>query len=72
MLSIKGAGILGLLDEKNLSADQRRRIVATAAALDLIAIVVSHESSTHKLSDEMAQLSKYVDAIDAAIQRARP
>lgn len=72
MLSIKGAGILGLLDEKNLSADQRRRIVATAAALDLIAIVVSPQSSTHKLSDEMAQLSKYVDAIDAAIQRARP
>lgn len=72
MLSIKGTGVLGLLDEKGLGFEQRCRITATAAALDLIAVAVAPQTSSHRLSEEMSQLTQYVDAIEAALKLKRP
>ena len=72
MLSMKGAGVLGLLEEKGLTIEQRRRIPATAAALDLIAIAVAPQAGSHTLSEEMKQLSQYVDAIESALKLTRP
>jgi multisubunit Na+/H+ antiporter MnhC subunit len=72
MLSMKGAGVLGLLEEKGLTIEQRRRIIATATALDLIAVAVAPQASSHTLSEEMKQLSQYVDAIESALRLTRP
>jgi hypothetical protein len=71
MMSIKGAGVLGLLEEKGLSFEQRRRIVATATALDLIAVAVAPQASTHTLSEELKQLTQYVDSIESALKLSR-
>jgi hypothetical protein len=54
-----------LLEEKSLNPEQKRRIIATSIALKLIAAVVTSNSSTYKLSEEMGNLSKYVDAIES-------
>jgi hypothetical protein len=63
-------GILSLLDEKGMPADQRRRIVAVATALELITMVVA--KGGHTLAEEMQRLQQYVDAIDTAMQRRLP
>ncbi|MGB8700792.1 MAG: hypothetical protein WCD18_15350 [Thermosynechococcaceae cyanobacterium] len=72
LISFNSSGVLGLASEKNLSPEQRRRITATAAALDLIAIAVAVQGSQHKLSDEISRLSEYTDAIEASLQRKKP
>ncbi len=67
---IKGnfsAGLEVLLDQKNLSIEERRRIVATNVALDLIATVVKKDGDGHALAEEMKNLSVYVDAIYDAL-----
>lgn len=71
MFSMKGAGLSGLLEEKGLTFDQRRRITATAVAVELIAVAVG-QASSHKLAEEMANLTQYVDAIEAALKLQRP
>lgn len=71
MLTFKNTGLLSLLDDKTLTASQRRRIVATAAALDLIAVAVAQQAATHKLGEEMKQFASYVDAIEAALPSGR-
>jgi len=60
-------GILSLLDEKGMPADQRRRVVAVATALELITMVVAKGGTT--LAEEMQRLQQYADAIDGAMQR---
>jgi len=67
-MTSNSAGILGLLGEKNVSPEQRRKIAATGAALDLIAVAVAQNGGQHKLSEEMARLSEYVSSIEAALQ----
>jgi hypothetical protein len=71
MLSSNVAGILGLLADKNVSPEQRRRITATAAALDMIAIAVGQQASGHKLAEEMARLSEYVERIETLLPLTR-
>lgn len=62
-----GTGFEKLLEDKSLSADQKRRIIATSIALKLIAAVATPPNSTYKLSEEMQNLTKYVDAIEAGL-----
>ena len=67
---IKGsfsAGLEVLLDQKNLSIEERRRIVATNVALELIASVVKKDGAEHSLAEEMKNLSAYVEAIYDAL-----
>ena len=60
--------ITDLLDEKNISPAKRRRILATAAALDLIDTALNNSGSQHKLEEEMARLPQYAAAIDALLK----
>ncbi len=52
-----------LLSDKSLSADARRRVVATSTALDLIALAMSKDKPEHTLADEMKNLPAYAEAI---------
>lgn len=63
--------LLQLLDNKTLTPQQRIRIVATATALDMIVLVLSR-STEHRLADEMQNLQKYADAIEASLSGAKP
>lgn len=63
--------LLQLLDNKSLSPQQRMRIIATATALDMIVLVLTR-SNDHKLADEMQNLQKYADAIEASLTGAKP
>jgi hypothetical protein len=67
-MSFNSSGVLALLAEKNVTPEQRRRITATATALDLIAVAVARPDSQHRLIDEMSRLSEYVQLIEAALQ----
>ena len=62
-----GSGPDFLLSDKNLSTASRRRIVATTAALDLVAVAISKDKSEHKLAEEMKNFPDYVDAIYSAL-----
>ncbi|MFN3984933.1 MAG: hypothetical protein ACK4KV_05565 [Rhodocyclaceae bacterium] len=57
-----------MLAEKNIAADQRRRLVAVSAALDMVAVAVGTQGTSHRLSEEMQNLDKYVKIIETAIQ----
>lgn len=61
------SGLEVLLDEKNISIESRRRIVATNAALELIAEAIRQDNSNHKLSEEFKNLQSYTDAIFQAL-----
>ncbi|MCQ4166825.1 hypothetical protein [Tahibacter harae] len=63
--------LLQLLDNKTLSPQQRVRVIATATALDMIVLVLTR-SNDHKLADEMQNLQKYADAIEASLTGAKP
>jgi hypothetical protein len=65
---VDGTGFEKLLEDKSLSAEQKRRIIATSIALKLIAAVVTANNSTYKLSEEMQNLEKYVDAIESNLK----
>lgn len=67
-MTLNSSGILGLLGDKGISQEQRRRIVATSCALDLIAIAVAQPGSQHRLSEEMDRLSEYVSNIETILQ----
>jgi hypothetical protein len=67
MISFSSRGFDALLEDKNLSAEQRRKIIVTSVAVSLIGTAVSTEGSSHKLSEEMPQLSRYVDAIEGVL-----
>jgi len=69
--SYDGTGLEKLLEDKSLNAEQRRRIVATGIALKLIAAAVTSNQSTYKLSDEMQNLPRYVDLIEAGLASAK-
>lgn len=60
-------GLERLLEDKSYTAEQRRRIVATSIALDMIGNVVSAPNSTYKLAEEMQNLPKYVEAIELSM-----
>jgi hypothetical protein len=60
---------LGLTSEKNISYAQKCRIIATAAALDLISFALTEKGEQHSLSDEMKRLSEYADAIEASLKK---
>lgn len=62
-----GFGIEKLLDDKSLSLVQKRRMIATSIALKFIAAVVSSSNTSYKLEDEMKNLSKYTDQIEACL-----
>ena len=59
-------GIEKLLEDKALSAEQKRRLIATSIALRLIAAVTSNNSG-HQLADEMRNLVSYVEAIETSL-----
>lgn len=65
------SGLLQLLDNKALTPQQRIRIISTAAALDMVTLALSRNAD-HKLADEMQNLGKYVDAIEAGLTGAKP
>ncbi len=67
MVTFPTHGLGHLLNDKQLSADQRRRIIASSAAIDLIAAAISTQGTHHNLADEMENLSKYVAAIESAL-----
>lgn len=70
MISLSNSDLLGLeklLEDKSLTVDQRRRLLATAIALKLIAAVTTAHASSYKLADEMRNLSSYVDAIETSL-----
>ncbi|GAA3929007.1 hypothetical protein [Litoribacillus peritrichatus] len=58
-----------LLDQKNISIEEKRRIVATNLALGLISTAISKEGTDHKLADEMKNLPGYVDTIYQSLSR---
>ena len=60
--------ITDLLDEKNINPAKRRRILATAAALDLIDTALNNSGSQHKLEEEMARLPQHTAAIEALLK----
>ena len=60
--------ITDLLDEKNISPAKRRRILAAAAALDLIDTALNNSGSQHKLEEELARLPQYTAAIEALLK----
>ena len=67
---IKGnfaSGLELLLDQKNITIEEKRRVLATNAALELVAVAIRKEGSTHSLSEEFSNLRKYSDAIYAAL-----
>jgi hypothetical protein len=64
---VDGTGFEKLLEDKSLSGDQKRRIISTSIALKLISAVVTANNSTYKLSEEMQNLEKYVDAIEYSL-----
>jgi hypothetical protein len=64
-----GPGLDVLLDQKAISVEEKRRIVATNAALELIAVAVQRDSATNKLSEEFKNFSSYVDAIYEALSK---
>jgi hypothetical protein len=65
MISIvDGTGFEKLLEDKSISADHKRRIIATSIALRLISSVVTSNNSAYKLSEEMQNLEKYIDSIE--------
>lgn len=69
---IKGSfstGLEILLEQKNQSIEERRRIVATNAALDLIASVVKKDGNEHQLASEMQNLPAYVDVIYESLSK---
>ena len=61
------SGLEVLLHDKNVSIESRRRIVATNAALELIAVAIQQEKSDHELSKEVKNLQTYTDAIVEAM-----
>ncbi len=69
MMTFSAHGIDQLLSDKQLTAAQRRRIIVSSAALNLIATAISTQGTTHKLAEEMQNLSKYVEALDSALGR---
>jgi hypothetical protein len=64
-----GPGLEVLFEQKNISIEEKRRIVATNAALDLIATAVQQDGSTNKLSEEFKNFSTYVDTIYQALSQ---
>ena len=63
------SGLESLLDQKNITIEERRRILATNASLELIAIAVNKEGSENKLSEEFNNFAVYVDAIYEALSK---
>lgn len=61
------SGLEVLLNDKHVSIESRRRIVATNAALDLIAVAIQQEKPDYKLSEEFKNLEAYTDAIVDAL-----
>lgn len=70
-VSFEGFGIEKLIDDKSVTPDQKRRMIATAIALKFIAAVTTTNSSSYKLSDEMLNLSKYADSIETSLLAVR-
>ena len=64
-----GSSLDILLDQKSMSVEEKRRIVATNTALDLIAVAISKAGSEHKLVEEMKNLSIYADAIYESLSK---
>lgn len=62
---------LQLLDNKALPPRQRVRISATATGLDMI-VRVPTRSNDHRLADEMQNLQKCADAIEASLTGSKP
>lgn len=71
MGNVQHPGLLQLLDNKTLTPQQRLRVIATATALDMVTLALSRNAD-HKLADEMQNLQKYADAIEASLNGARP
>jgi len=69
MLSLNnnGAGITALLDNKKLTEEERKKILITSEALSLIYNVVTKDSKT-SLLEEMENLEKYVEKINAVLK----
>ena len=65
------SGLEVLLQEKNITVEEKRCGLATHAALELIAVAIGKDGSTHSLSDEFSNLPKYSDAIYAALSNGR-
>ena len=66
-----GFGIEKLLDDKSLNLAQKRRMIATSIALKFIAAAMSGSNTNYKLEEEMKNLSKYADQIEACLTAQR-
>jgi len=71
MLEFHTGHLSELLKQKGLSEDEKRKIILTTTALNLIAVAVGKEGSNHKLSEEMHKLEDYVKLIDKAVSQAK-
>ncbi len=65
--SNNGAGITALLDNKKLTDEERQKILVTVEALSLIYNVATKNSNT-SLLEEMGNLEKYVEKINAVLK----
>ena len=57
-----------LLDKEDISEEERKRIIITSTALNMISIAVNTADSNHRLADEMNNLEKYVSQIEAVLK----
>ena len=69
MIKLQDSQLLSeLLDKKGITEQEQTKIIVTCTALNMIAVALTSEGSTHKLSEEMDNLDKYVAKIEAVIK----